>query len=113
MVDGFDARQTTAGQTVTFVLAQDLTQNGKALARTGDVASGLITQVGAQGTPDGIGSVALQNVTLRAADAINVPLRSNQVRGPATSVQYKELPGSGKVEFTLFVAENVPFPETE
>ena len=113
MVDGFDARQTTAGQTVTFVLAQDLTQNGKALARTGDVASGLITQVSAPGTTDGIGSVALQNVTLRAADTINVPLRSNQVRGAATPVQYKELQGSGKVEFTLFVAESVPFPQTE
>jgi hypothetical protein len=43
----------------------------------------------------------------------NVPLRSNQVRGAATPVQYHELPGSGKVEITLFVAEDAAFPETE
>jgi len=40
-------------------------------------------------------------------------LRSNQARGAATPVQYHELPGSGKVVITLFVAENVVFPETE
>ncbi len=113
IVDGFDPRQTTAGQTVTFVLAEDVTQNGKTLARTGDVASGLITQVNPPDTPDGIGSVALQNVTLRAAHTINVPLRSNQVRGAATPVQYKQLQGSDKIEVTLFVAQNVSFAETE
>jgi hypothetical protein len=43
----------------------------------------------------------------------NVPLRSNQVRGTATPVQYKELPGSGKLEVTLFVAENVEFPQSQ
>jgi hypothetical protein len=50
---------------------------------------------------------------LRAGGNINVPLRSNQVRGAATPVQYRELPGSGKMEITLFVAEDVAFPETE
>jgi hypothetical protein len=111
-VDGFAGRS-TAGQTVTFVLAEDLTQNGKVLAKTGDVASGLVTQVTAGATPDAPGSVALQNVTLRAGGAINVPLRSNQVRGATTPVQYKELPGSGKVEVTLFVAQNVVLPDTD
>jgi hypothetical protein len=28
-------------------------------------------------------------------------------------VQYKQLPESGKVEVTLFVAENVQFPESQ
>jgi hypothetical protein len=111
-VAGFGGQSTT-GQTVTFVLAEDLTQNGKVLAKAGDVASGLVTEVIAGATPDAPGSVALQNVTLRAAGAINVPLRSNQVRGSATPVQYKELPGSGKMEVTLFVAQNVPLPDTD
>ena len=113
VVDGFDVRQTAAGETVTFVLAEDLTQNGKTLARTGDVASGLMTKAGVPGTPDGLSGLALQNVTLRARGATNVPLRTNQVRGANTPVQYKELQGSGKVEFTLFVAENVLFTQTE
>lgn len=111
-VDGFGAQGSTAGQTVTFVLAEDLIQDGKVLAKTGDVASGQVTQVSDGRTPDAARSVELQNVRLRAG-AINVPLRSNQVRGAATPVQYKELRGSGKVEVTLFVAENVPFPEVE
>lgn len=111
-VDGLGAQGATAGHTVTFVLAEDLTQSGKVLARTGDVASGLVTQVSGENTPNAAGGVALQNVTLRASD-MNVPLRSNQIRGAATPAQYKELPGSGKVEVTLFVAQSVEFPEKE
>ena len=111
-VDGFSAEAATAGQTVTFVLAEDLTLRGKVLARTGDVASGQVGQVSAAKAPGEAGSVALQQVTLRAGN-VNVPLRSSQVRGVAAPVQYKELPESGKIEVTLFVAENVQFPESE
>ena len=112
-VDGFGTRRATAGQTVTFVLAQDLTQSGKVLAHAGDIASGLVTQVspGPENTSGGVENVALQHVMLRAGK-VNVPLRSSQERGAATPVQYKELPGSGKVEVTLFVAENVEFPQS-
>ena len=93
-VDDFGVQGATAGQTVTFVLAQDLTQNGKVLARTGDVASGLVTQVDPASTSDAVGSVALQGVKLRAGGVINVPLRSNQIRGAASPVQYRKLQGS-------------------
>ena len=112
-VDGFDSKAATAGQTVTFVLAEDITQNGQILARTGDVASGLMTQVSPAGTSNPAGTIVLQNVNLRAGGAINVPLRSNQIRGAATPVEYKELQGSGKVEVTLFVAQTIPFPGTD
>jgi hypothetical protein len=44
---------------------------------------------------------------------VNVPLRSSQLRGAVGPVQYKELPESGKVEVTLFVAKNVQFPEDQ
>lgn len=111
-VEGFGTHPAAAGQTVTFVLAQPLTLRGKMLARAGDIASGLVTQVSPGNTPGGVKSVALQHVTLRAG-TVNVPLRSNQVRGAAAPVQYKQLPGSGKVEVTLFVAENVQFPESQ
>jgi hypothetical protein len=111
-VDGFGADGATAGQPVTFVLAQDLTLRGRVLARTGDVASGQVGQVSAPKVPGEARSVGLQRVTLRAGN-VNVPLRSSQVRGRAEPVQYKELPESGKVEVTLFVAENVQFPEGE
>ena len=112
-VDGFGSHGVVGGQTVTFVLAEELTQRGRDLARTGDVASGVVTEVTAGNSPDAAGSVALQKMMLRAGGNINVPLRSNQARGAATPVQYHELPGSGKVVITLFVAENVVFPETE
>jgi len=111
-VDGFGADGAPAGQTVTFVLAQDLTLRGRVLAMTGDVASGQVGQVSAPKVPGEPRSVVLQRVTLRAGN-VNVPLRSSQVRGGAAPVQYKELPESGKVEVTLFVAENVQFPEGE
>jgi len=57
-------------------------------------------------------SVALERVTLHVG-SVNVPLRSSQLRGGVTPMQYKESPESGKVEVTLFVAENVQFPETQ
>jgi len=107
-VDGFSAEGAAVGQTVTFVLAEDLTVLGKVVARTGDVASGQVTQVGA-GAPSDARSIALQRVMLRAGN-VNVPLRSSQVRGGDGPVQYKELPDSGKVEVKLFVAQSVQFP---
>ena len=110
-VDGFRAPALTAGQTVTFVLADDLTESGTVLARTGDVASGLVAQVVSRNAA-GAGSVALKDVMLRAGN-VTVPLRSNQARSESTPVQYQELPGSDKVEVTLFVAEDVKFPEHE
>lgn len=109
-VDGLNGRGLTAGQTVTFVLADDLTESGEVVARTGDVASGLVAQVFSGDATGGARRVALKDVLLRTAD-ISVPLRSNQVRGESTPVQYKALPGSGKVEVTLFVAKNVQVPE--
>jgi hypothetical protein len=112
-VDGFGSQGVVGGQTVTFVLAEELTQKGKDLARTGDVASGVVTEVSSGNSSGAAGSVALQKMMLRAGGNINVPLRSNRARGAATPVQYHELPGSGKVEITLFVAEDVAFPETD
>jgi hypothetical protein len=107
-VEGFSAEGPAVGQTVTLVLAEDLTIPGKVLARTGDVASGQVTQVGA-GAPGDARSITLQRVMLRAG-SVNVPLRASQVRGGAGPVQYKELPESGKVEVMLFVAQSVQFP---
>jgi len=111
-VDGFNAEAATTGQTVTFVLVEDLTVRGKVLARTGDVASGQVGPVRAVNTPGEASGVALQRVTLRAGN-VNVPLRSSQARGAVGPVQYKQLPESGKVEITLFVAENVQFPDDQ
>jgi hypothetical protein len=111
-VNGFGAQGPVAGQTVTFVLAQDLTLDGTVLARIGAVASGLIAQISAGNAPGEGGSVALRQVTLRAGK-VDIPLRSSQVRGGAGPVQQRQLPGSGKVELTLFVAENVAFPQSQ
>jgi hypothetical protein len=111
-VEGLGAEAPAAGQKVVFVLAEDLTQSGKVLASTGDVASGQVTQVDGRNNPGATGTVVLQDMTLQAGN-VNVPLRSNQVRGAATPVQYEALPGSGKIEVKLFVAANVEFPQKE
>jgi hypothetical protein len=111
-VDGLTAGGVTTGQTVTFVLAEDLTQSGKVLAHAGDVASGQVAEVATANSPSDPSSIALQRVTLRAG-AVNVPLRSSQVRGVTGPAQYKELPESGKVEVTMFVAQSVEFPKGE
>jgi len=42
---------------------------------------------------------------------MNVPLRSSQVRGVGGPARYREWPGTGRVELTLFVAQDVTFPE--
>ena len=106
--DGLSTQETEKGQTVTFVLAEDVAVDGKVLARTGDVATGLVGQVR---RPQGeTMSVTLGQAMLRAGN-MSVPLRSSQVRGATGPVQCTELPESGKVELTLFVAEDVPFPD--
>lgn len=109
-VGGLSTKGVTTGKTVNFVLAQDLAVDGKVVAKTGDVASGQVGQVSPGKTPQEADSIGLEHVTLRVGD-VNVPLRSNQVRGDAGRMQYKELPGSGKVEITLYVAESVRVPE--
>lgn len=111
-VDGFRADGGAVGQTVTFVLAQDLTLSGKVLARAGEIASGQVAEIDPGNAPGEAKSVALRQVVLHAGN-VTVPLRSSQVRGPAGPVQYRELPESGKVEVMLFVAQSVPFPEDE
>ena len=111
-VGAFGTGAATAGQTVTFVLAQNLIQDGKVLAHAGDVASGVVSQPSPGLANTGAASVALERVVLRAGK-VNVPLRSNPVRGGATPLQYKQIPGTGKVEVTLFVAENVEFPQSQ
>ena len=112
VVDGFLKESATAGQTITFVLSQDLVVSGQTVAHAGDVASGEVSQVSAANAPGEPANVALEGVRLRAGET-NVPLRSSQVRGVLSPMQYKELPGSGTIEVTLYVAESVPFPESQ
>jgi len=112
-VAGFDGQAPPPiGQTVTFVLAQELTERGRVLATAGEVASGLVNRVVPASTPTGTEAIALQDVMLRAGN-VSVPLRSSQVRGAPAPVQYEVLPGSGKIEVKLFVAANVEFPEKQ
>jgi hypothetical protein len=112
-VDGFSAERATAGKTVSFVLAEDLTaDDGKVVARTGDVASAQIGQATPGKAADEAANVALERVTLRAGH-VDVPLRSSQLKGVVRPMQYKELPDSGKIAVTLYVAQSVPFPEDQ
>lgn len=109
-VDGFRANGAMTGQTVSFVLAEDLVVNGKVLASTGEVASGQVGQVSPGERSDDGSKIGLEQVILRAGP-VNVPLRSSQSRGAPSPMQYKELPESGKTAVTLYVARSVPFPE--
>jgi hypothetical protein len=111
-IDGLKAEDATTRGTVSFVLAQDLTVDGKVLAKTGDIASGQAGPVRTGETAGEASSVELQRVMLRAGK-VSVPLRSSQMRGVAAPTQRKELTDSRKVEVTLFVAENVHFPEDQ
>ena len=111
-VDGIHTHAATGGQTATFVLAEDLTLDGKVLVHAGDVASGRLDEVSTASAPGNTSSIFLDSVTLRAG-SVNVPLRSHQVRGVAGPAECKVLPKSGKVEVTMFVARSVPFPKAE
>lgn len=111
-VEGLGAEGATTGKTISFVLSQDLTVDGKVVAKTGDVALAHVGQVSPAKAPDQASNVALERVTLQAGD-VNVPLRSSQVRGTDGPMQYKELRDSGKIAVTLYVAESVRFPENQ
>jgi hypothetical protein len=111
-VSSLTAEGAVAGQTVSFVLAQDLSVNGKVLANTGAVASGQVGKIGTANSAGAATSVGLENMRLRVG-AIDVPLRSSQVRGITGLMECKELPDSHKIAVTLYVAANVPFPESE
>jgi len=111
-VHGFSAEEAQDGRTISFILAEELTVNGRVLARAGDIASGQVRQVSrAQVSGEAI-RVMLEGVTLRAG-AVEVPLRSSLARGAAGPMQYRELPESGKIEVTLFVAKDVQFAEAQ
>ena len=111
-VDGFSPEGATSGETVRFVLAQDLSVDGQVLAKTGDVASGQVGQASPGNTPNDVSSVEIERVKLQAGK-VNVPLRSSQLRGVISPMQYKQLPDGGKVEVTLFVAQNVQFADIQ
>jgi hypothetical protein len=111
-LDRFNAEGAPTGRTVSFVLAQDLTVDGKVLARTGDTASGQVGRMSAGETAGEASSVQFVRLMLHAGK-VSVPLRSSQVRGVNSTMQCKELSDSGKVEVTLFVAQNVQFPENQ
>ncbi len=111
-VAGLNTQGVPTGKTVSFVLAQDLVVDGKVVAKAGAVASAQVGQVSLGTAPDEPGDVGLERVMLRAG-GMNVPLRSSEVRGVAGPMQYKQLPGSGKLAVTLYVAESVQFPEPQ
>jgi hypothetical protein len=111
-VHGFSAKEVEGGRTVAFILAEELTVGGKVLAKAGAIASGQVGQVSrAQVSGEAI-SVMLEGIMLRAGN-VNVPLRSSQARGGAGPLQWRELPESGKIELTLFVASDVQIPEDQ
>ncbi|MBV8530950.1 MAG: hypothetical protein JO104_06505 [Candidatus Eremiobacteraeota bacterium] len=110
-VEGFSRETGASGKTVRFVLAQDLSVDGTVVAKSGDVASGQVDDVSEGNTPNQASSVALENVELQASN-LNVPLRTNQLRGVVSPMQYKELPDCGKLEVTLFVAHDMRFSDT-
>jgi hypothetical protein len=111
-VNGLTAEGATPGQTVSFVLAQDLTVDGKVFAKTGAVASGQVGKVGTAKLAGAATSVGLENVRLRVG-SIDVPLRSSQARGITGLMQCRELADSHKIAVTLYVAANVRLTESE
>ena len=100
-VDRLDTGKLTPGNTVTFVLSQDLTVDGKIVAKAGAVASGLVSQAN-----------VLDHVTLRVG-AVTVPLRSSPTSAVAAPMKYRTLPGSGKIEVTLYAAQSVQLPAAQ
>jgi hypothetical protein len=109
-VDAVLAEPAKDGRSVNFVLEEDLSVAGKVVVKSGEVASGQVGDISGAKDPGQAMSVTLEGVTLRAGN-VNVPLRSNQVRGDAGPARYRELPGSGKVEVKLFVAQDVAIPD--
>jgi hypothetical protein len=100
----------TEGRRLDLILAEDVVVNGRTLAKAGEVASGQVAQVGREEVYGQAVNVVLNGVTLRAG-SVDVPLRGSQTRGGVERLDYRELPQSGKIELTLFVAKDVEVPE--
>jgi hypothetical protein len=91
---------------MTFVLASDLEANGATVAKVGAIAEG---QVSAAGGMSGGGEAVrwrLEHVHLKVGN-VDVPLRSNQVKGGDAALVYRQLEGSGRIALVLYVAQDV------
>jgi hypothetical protein len=56
--------------------------------------------------------VSLERMHLKVGNT-DVPLRSNQIRGAASALEYHRLEDSGRIALTLYVAENVTLPAAQ
>ena len=95
-----------------MILAEELIVNGRVLASAGDIASGQVRQDSRAEIPGEAIDILLQQVTLRAGN-VDVPLHGSEARDGVDRLQYRQLPESGKIDLTLFVAEDVEFPENQ
>jgi hypothetical protein len=91
---------------IAFVLASDIQVGGAIVAQAGARASGQVSY--GNGPADAM-HVSLDRVHLKVGNT-EVPLRSNQVRGAASALEYHRLEDSGRIALTLYVAQNVTLP---
>ncbi len=87
-----------------FVLASDLRVGGVIVAKAGSQAWGRVNYTAAP-SGDGI-KVDLGRVHLTAG-ALNVPLRSTQMRNGSSTVGYHRLENSGRIVIVLYVDKDV------
>ncbi len=87
-----------------FVLAADLRSGGVTIAKAGSQAWGRANFTAA---PGGAGvKIDLEHVHLKAG-ALDVPLRSTQVRNGTAALEYHRLENSGRIVIVLYVDKDV------
>jgi len=89
------------------MLSGDLRVGSLVVAKAGSPASGQVTYAPA-GT-DMI-EIRLDRVRLKVG-ALEVPLRSTQLKGGDGPVEYHRLENSGRIAIVLYVAATIPLPE--
>jgi len=102
-VEDWSSKTAENGESITFILASDIQEDGVIVAPIGSKAWGQASFSGEDGKAMHVG---LEHVRLKVVDR-DVPLRSTPLRDGGGALEYHRLENSGRIAITLYVAENV------
>ena len=108
-VEDLSSKTPANADPIAFVLSQDVQAGSAIVAQAGARASGQVSY--GSGPADAM-HVSLERMHLKVGNT-EVPLRSNQVQGAATALEYHRLEDSGRIALTLYVAQNVTLPAAQ
>lgn len=101
-----DLKSGSGTRQVTFVLAKNIEVDGVVVAKEGSKARGEVNTTSLPpGDREAVG-ISIEHVSLEAGKT-GVPLRGSPKKGEAAALQYHWVEDTGRIEVTLYAAQNV------